>query len=91
MGEGAASSWNQVATLLTQASADAGLAPDGSPLQRSAPDGRLSGPERAAQADAELRSAGIGPGHPSLYPDSLVGEDAPAPQWEPIPTTAEPE
>ena len=73
LGEGAAASWNQVATLLGQAAADAGLSVDGSPLQRSAPDGRMGGPERAARADADLRAAGIGPGHPSLYPDELVG------------------
>jgi len=72
-GEGAAGTWEQVATLLGQAAADAGLAIDGSPLRRSAPDGRLTGPERAARADADLLAAGIGPGHPSLYPDQLVG------------------
>jgi hypothetical protein len=86
IGEGAAASWNQVATLLGQAAADAGMSLDGSPLQRSAPDGRMSGPERAARADADLLAAGIGPGHPSLYPESLVGGDGSAlPQWEPIP------
>ena len=73
MGEGAAASWTQVATLLGQAAADAGHDLDGSPLQRSAPDGRMTGPERAARADNDLLAAGIGPGHPSLYPDELVG------------------
>jgi hypothetical protein len=86
LGEGAAGSWQQVAKLLGQAAADAGLNIDGSPLQRSAPDGRMTGPERAARADDELMAAGIGPGHPSLYPDELVGgPDAALPQHEPIP------
>ena len=81
VGEGAAGSWSQVATLLGQAAADVGMAPDGSPLQRSAPAGRLSGPDRAARADADLLAAGIGPGHSSLYPDELVGgPDAALPQ-----------
>jgi hypothetical protein len=80
-GEGAAASWQQVATLLGQAAADAGYSADGSPLQRSAPEGRMTGPERASRADADLLAAGIGPGHPSLYPDELVGgPDAALPQ-----------
>ena len=78
MGEGAAASWQQVATLLGQAVADAGMDLDGSPLQRSAPAGRMSGPERADRADADLLAAGIGPGHPSLYPEELVGGPASA-------------
>jgi len=73
MGEGAAASWTQVATLLGQAAADAGLSLDGSPLHKAVPEGRMSGPDRAARADADLLAAGIGPGHPSLYPDELVG------------------
>ena len=86
IGEGAAASWHQVFTLLGQAAADVGMEVDGSPLQPSAPDGRMTGPERAARADDELRSAGIGPGHPSLYPEELTGGDRAAlPQWEPIP------
>ena len=83
LGEGAAASWQQVATLLGQAAADAGMDIDGSPLRRAAPDGRMTGPERAARADADLLEAGIGPGHPSLYPDELVGgPDAALPQPE---------
>jgi hypothetical protein len=81
IGEGAAASWTQVATLLGQAAADVGMAPDGSPLQPSAPGGRMSGPDRAARADADLLAAGIGPGHRSLYPNELVGgADAALPQ-----------
>jgi hypothetical protein len=86
MGEGAAASWAQVATLLGQAAADAGLSLDGSPLHKAVPEGRMSGPERAARADADLLAAGIGPGHPSLYPDELVGgRDAALPQVDDAP------
>jgi hypothetical protein len=56
-GEGAASSWAQVASLLRDALADAEPPPRGA-----------SGPERSARIDEELARAGIGPGHPSLYP-----------------------
>ena len=56
------------------------------PLTRSAPAGRMSGPDRAARADDDLLAAGIGPGHPSLYPDQLVGgDDAALPQTDPVP------
>lgn len=77
VGEGAAASWAQVANLLGQAAADAGHDLDGSPLRAQAPAGRLTGPERSRRADQELRAAGIGPGHPSLYPDQLVADDEP--------------
>lgn len=75
LGEGAAASWSQVAELLARSAADAGLDLDGAPLRRSPLPGRMSGPERAARADAELLAAGIGPGHPSLYPDHLTFDD----------------
>jgi hypothetical protein len=74
VGEGAAASWAQVANLLAQAAADAGHDLD-APLTPSAPAGRLTGPERSRRADDELRAAGIGPGHPSLYPDQLIADD----------------
>ena len=77
VGEGAAASWAQVANLLGQAAADAGHDLDGSPLRPTAPAGRLTGPDRSRRADEELRAAGIGPGHPSLYPDQLVADDDP--------------
>jgi hypothetical protein len=54
-GEGAASAWEQVASLLADAIDD--VAGYGS-----------SGPERSARIDDELARAGISPGHPSLYP-----------------------
>ena len=55
IGEGAAASWPQVAELLRRAAADhdfAGARP----------------PAGAERVDADLAAAGIGPGHPSLYP-----------------------
>ena len=56
-GEGAASSWAQVASLLRDALED-----------RDPPPGR-GGRSRAQRVDADFEAAGIGPGHPSLYPD----------------------
>ena len=76
LGEGAAASWTQVAELLARAAADAGLDATRRPAAtRPGARRRMSGPERAARADAELLAAGIGPGHPSLYPDQLTFDD----------------
>jgi hypothetical protein len=75
IGEGAAATWAQVANLLRQAAADAGLAVDGG---ASPADRRLDGPGREARADEELLRAGIAPGHPSLYPDRIVDADVTA-------------
>jgi hypothetical protein len=55
VGEGSAASWGQVSSLIVQAQADRDALNDGF--------------EGEFRADAELRRAGIGPGHPSLYPD----------------------
>lgn len=52
VGEGSASSWKQVNSLIMQAVGDRDAADSGSEMR----------------ADAELRRAGIGPGHSSLYP-----------------------
>lgn len=52
VGEGSASSWKQVNSLIMQAVGDRDAAGSGSEMR----------------ADAELRRAGIGPGHSSLYP-----------------------
>jgi len=82
VGAGSALRWEQLQNLLQQALADAGLServpaervpavPSGS-RPPGVPAGR-SGRRRAQRADEALRSAGIGPGHPSLYggqPDS---------------------
>ena len=53
-GEGAASTWAQVGSLLGRADADAEL-------------------ENERRIDAELRSAGIEPNDPRLYPDGAAG------------------
>jgi hypothetical protein len=63
-GEGAATQWPQLASLLRDAVADARLA------------GAPAGERRAARADTALREAGIGPGHPSLYPAGNGAEEA---------------
>lgn len=68
LGEGAAGSWRQVASLLRQAVADAGLA---SRRRRRG----SSGPEREQRADEELAAAGIYPGDPSLYPEAGAVEE----------------
>ena len=65
VGAGSALRWEQLQNLLQQALDDAGLA-DPSGSQRPGSPGR-SGRSRARRADEALRSAGIGPGHPSLY------------------------
>ena len=55
-GEGTAAAWPQVVSLLRDAVEDAG--PRGS-----------GGRDRAERVDSDLQAAGIGPGHPSLYPN----------------------
>jgi hypothetical protein len=60
-GEGTATSWPQVASLLRDALTDAALAERREAVPASDAAARL------ARADAELASAGITPGHPSLY------------------------
>lgn len=58
VGEGSASSWGQVRSLMVQANAD----------RESLAVGANGDTE--VRADAELKRAGITPGHPSLYPDT---------------------
>jgi hypothetical protein len=72
-GEGTAEAWPQVGSLLRDALADAALAigPNGS--SRNGPSPGIEGPTgnggaaRSSRVDEELRTAGIGPAHPSLY------------------------
>jgi hypothetical protein len=64
IGEGTGTSWDQVSRLLTSALADAGVAGRTSP----ADSGHSHGPDNPSRIDSDLRSAGIIPGHPSLYP-----------------------
>ena len=72
LGEGTAESWPQVSSLLRDAMDDAAVA---ARVGR----GPASPAERLQRADRELASAGIGPGHPSLYgmtsdpPDTAEG------------------
>lgn len=61
VGEGAAGTWEHVAELMGQALADAGVAEErGRGLRRPSTD-------TGSGVDADLLSAGIHPGHPSLY------------------------
>jgi hypothetical protein len=53
-GEGSASNWRQIASLLRDAVADGSY--------------ERNGERRTGDVDRILASAGIGPGHPSLYP-----------------------
>lgn len=65
LGEGAAATWDQVRNLLNQALDDL-AAVDTAPWQR----GRRAAAVRLDEvAEAELRRAGITPGHPSLHGD----------------------
>jgi hypothetical protein len=64
VGEGSGTSWEQVVDLLGKAAADVGLA---TTTQRPDP-ARMNGQDRADLVDRQLRSAGIEPGDPSLYP-----------------------
>lgn len=73
VGAGSATSWDQVRGLLEQAVGDAGLE-----SERGPGDERDRGSRRSTRArpdaDQALQSAGIGPGHPSLYPGRAVGD-----------------
>ncbi|MGV3759171.1 MAG: hypothetical protein ACO1PW_06450 [Actinomycetota bacterium] len=77
IGEGAGTSWEQVADLLRRSVADARVAAD----TRPKPDlTRMSGQDRSDFVDAELHAAGILPGDPSLYPaphPDAVGDQRP--------------
>jgi hypothetical protein len=75
-GEGMAQSWEQVLSLLRDALADADMAAEaastGPPSGASSGTGLIAvtgrrGADRSPRVDAELRMAGIGEGHPSLY------------------------
>lgn len=75
LGEGAAGTWEQVRNLLNQALDDLAAA-EAAPWQR----GRRAAAVRLDEiAEAELRRAGITPGHPSLY-----GDDPPSSAEAPV-------
>jgi len=73
VGEGAASTWEHLQSMLEQALADAGM-PTGRRRHRRGASNR----EREARADAELRRSGIEPGDPSLYPETDADLRGPA-------------
>ncbi|MBO0769408.1 MAG: hypothetical protein J2O48_12055, partial [Solirubrobacterales bacterium] len=64
-GRGGANSWEQVAGFMADAAAD-----DAIIASRS-----MNTSERAARAERALSEAGIGPGHPSLYPSSKMPKE----------------
>jgi hypothetical protein len=72
VGEGAASDWGQVTSLLHNALDDAGLLDRRGRLKPGARARVRSDALREARADRDLLAAGIRPGDPSLYslPDS---------------------
>ncbi len=67
VGAGSALAWDQLRGLLDQALSDAGL--EARPRRSASASTPLSGPERGRRVDEALLAAGIGPGHPSLFPD----------------------
>jgi hypothetical protein len=69
LGEGMAATWQAVASLVSDAVAE----------ERSAdpPAGVRGGELRARRMDETLAAAGIGPGHPSLYPGGRPEEARP--------------
>lgn len=81
VGEGAAATWDQVRNLMGQSLADAGLVDTdvaAEPGQGGADHRAASGGEaRAGRVDAELRAAGIEPGHPTLHPLDQPGGPVP--------------
>ena len=84
-GEGAATSWSALSSLVSDAIEDARASrATGAPPATAA--ARASGgTQRAQRVDRTLAGAGIGPGHPSLYPGTLTGhptDPAPAARGE---------
>jgi len=78
IGEGAAASWQQLVGMMEQALVDAGIDPAVSSSRgRRSRRRRLDGRAREALVDTELRSAGIEPGDPSLYPRTAADLQAP--------------
>lgn len=63
-GEGTGPDWDQVSSLLAQATVDAGLATSLAGQQVAKPDADAA---REARIDQELFEAGVSPGDPSLY------------------------
>jgi hypothetical protein len=84
-GVGTAQSWEQMLAMISEATLDEAFAKRLTPRRGilamarrwgSRPGSRVEAPaEQAARAEAELAAAGIGPGHPSLYPDRVREDD----------------
>lgn len=72
VGEGAATTWEQVRHLMEQSMDDAGWAAQ---AKRGGRPVHESGKAREARVDDELRSAGIEPGDPSLYPGQVLPDE----------------
>lgn len=70
VGEGSASSWDQLSNLMVQALAD-----DERPSRSRRRRARATA-ERDARDEAALSAAGIGPGHPSLYENPEQHDEA---------------
>jgi hypothetical protein len=70
LGRGSALSWSQLVAMVDEARADAEAAA-GRPARTTA--------ERALRSEQTLAQAGIGPGHPSLYPSAGNGRSHEAP------------
>jgi hypothetical protein len=66
VGEGVASNWDQVRSLVAGAVADGTTSPAAKPRSRA-------DRERDSDVDRQLRAAGIRPGDPRLYPTSMHG------------------
>jgi len=84
VGEGTALHFEQVASMVRQARAE--RIGHRSLLRRVPPPG-TDDRRREADNDRQLLEAGIGPGHPSLYPTSLDDVIAPSRRDETSPTT----
>jgi hypothetical protein len=80
VGEGAASTWEQVASLLLQATEDVEFAREHAAPKKRRRRRKERRPtavdSQEVRADAELLAAGIHPGHPSLYPDTIAPEES---------------
>jgi hypothetical protein len=75
LGEGAASNWTQVMSMLQQSLEDAGLV-DGKGRRKAGSSVKFrSDAVREERADRDLMAAGIRPGDPSLYPETAEDVD----------------
>jgi hypothetical protein len=70
-GEGAAEAWPQIVSLVRDALADREMVrtseTNGGEANGTRGGGGTNGMARQGRADGELKAAGVGPGHPSLY------------------------